>query len=323
MNLQQVYKNSLAHNIISNDVLHNRLHHAYMLVSPDKFKIERYATLVACDIFCVGKTPPCFNCLECQKIKNNNHGDTLFYPEKERLTVDESRKIAADIFLAPFESQRKVYIIKNFDNATIQAQNALLKTLEEPSKFVVFVLLVSNQDNVAITIKSRVKTIEEPPLSDEEIAQLLKGKKTSLDTQIGEMSEGNLTLAHEILANKEISNIIKLASDVFFKMSKSSQVAYYTDKFVKLKNHTNAILHQMMMVLNRFSIYLMNPAAVAEGELKQAFKGAETDYSIKIMEAIAGRITDAFKKLASNCGLVAVVDGLLMGILEEKYLGKK
>lgn len=328
MNLKHIYKNSHAYKVISSDILNNKLHHAYLLVCADSKKANEYAQLMACEVFCEQIGDACFKCLQCTKIINNTHSDIAIFPEKERLTVEESRKIASDIFLAPFESKYKVYIIKNFDNATIQAQNALLKTLEEPSPFAVFILVANSVNNVAITIKSRVKTINEKLLELNEIKQWIKNKKPTLSDEQLQMvamaSSGNLTVANEFLENSNISKILALVYDVLFTMKTTSDVLSYVDQTTRLKKDATILLDQLMIIINNYAIFLSNnDYGRVSSQLKQNFINNAKDYNLEVLEKITFHITQAYKKLSSHCSQNAVFDTLYINILEEKFLNKK
>lgn len=328
MDLKHIYKKSHAHNIFKNDNENKMLNHAYMLVCADKIITDEYAKFMACEVFCEQQDAPCFQCLNCTKILNGTHSDIAVFPEKERLTVEESRKITSDVFLAPFESKYKVYIIKNFDNATLQAQNALLKTLEEPSSFAIFILIASNINNVAITIKSRVKTVTERLLDIAEIHSIIKSKKPALNNEqmqlISMACNGNLSVANQFLENTNISSILTLANDILFKMQTTAHVLQYVNKTVALKKDIDKLLDQLLMLVNNYAIFLTNNNdTVINRQLKENFTNHAKHYNFTVLEKITRHINLAYKKLASHCAHTAVFDTLYISILEEKFLNKK
>ncbi len=326
MNLEHIYKKSLTHQILRNDISYSMLHHAYMIVSTDKIKINEYAKLMACEVFCANNNKPCLECFECKKVLHGTHSDIAVYPDKERLTVEESRKIASDIFIAPFESKHKVYIIENFDNATLQSQNALLKTLEEPTSFVIFILLVNNENNVATTIKSRVKTITERLIEKEDLINIFSVKTNFKSEELQTLcvaSNGNLTVAKEYLENANISKILSLVSDVFFEMKKSSDVLHHVERALKFKgDDMPTFLDQMLILINNYAIFLTNKDNIKDSDLTKYFIQNASDYSPKVLEKISKHINTAYKKLESHCGQTAIFDSLFMSILEEKFLYK-
>lgn len=104
----------------------------------------------------------CGMCAACKKAEANTHPDIITVePEtgKKAISVDVIRKMREDAFILPNEADGKVYIIKQADTLQDYAQNALLKILEEPPKYVTFILLVSSKATLLETVLSRVSVI--------------------------------------------------------------------------------------------------------------------------------------------------------------------
>lgn len=104
----------------------------------------------------------CGMCAACKKADANTHPDIITVePEngKKAISVDVIRKMREDAFILPNEADGKVYIIKQADTLQDYAQNALLKILEEPPRYVTFILLVSSKATLLETVLSRVSVI--------------------------------------------------------------------------------------------------------------------------------------------------------------------
>jgi hypothetical protein len=101
----------------------------------------------------------CGVCEACRKAEKNTHPDIIFAePESDgaqSFHIDKVREIIDGLYLSPNESEKKVYIIKDMQNMTQQGQNALLKSLEEPPPFVIFIITAANLDLILETVKSR------------------------------------------------------------------------------------------------------------------------------------------------------------------------
>ena len=111
---------------------------------------------------------PCGNCSLCHKILSDNSPDVRYIrreKDKTGLGVDAIRFLSGDIAIAPNDSDQKVYIIENADTMTVQAQNALLLTLEEPPAYAMFFLLCENATLLLETIRSRAPVFRMEPLS--------------------------------------------------------------------------------------------------------------------------------------------------------------
>ena len=158
MELKHIYLKSQLHRVVLGDLKAGMLSHCYLLSGADEIVVNTFARLVAKEIFCVSKNGICDECLNCKKVSHNNMVDLITYPKGDKgLVVDDINEIVSDAFVRPVEAEYKIYILKNFDDATIQAQNKILKTLEEPPKNIIFILTTTNIDLVLPTILSGQK----------------------------------------------------------------------------------------------------------------------------------------------------------------------
>lgn len=121
----------------------------------------------------------CGRCKSCLQAESGNHPDIHYIShEKFNIRVDEIREqLNNDIQIKPYSSPYKVYIIPDAQRMNEQAQNALLKTLEEPPAYAVIILLCDNASSLLPTITSRCITLQMKPISKEEIADYLMKKK--------------------------------------------------------------------------------------------------------------------------------------------------
>ena len=145
-----------------------RLSHAYMLVSPAGEKRNAAAQKLAASLLCGGDEPPCGECRDCRKALAGIHPDVIRVerqrddkgkPRRE-IYVDQIRAVTADAVIAPNEAQRKVYILDDADCMNPQAQNALLKALEDPPGHACFILCTASADALLPTVRSRVVRLD-------------------------------------------------------------------------------------------------------------------------------------------------------------------
>ena len=125
---------------------------------------------------------PCGVCEGCRKVLEDISPDviTIGREGKATLGVDAIRRVKETVYLAPGESDVKVYIIEDAETMTPQAQNALLLTLEEPPAYVLFILLCNGVENLLETIRSRAPVLHTAPVSDDLIKKYLTSHKKSL-----------------------------------------------------------------------------------------------------------------------------------------------
>lgn len=156
----------------------DRVSHAYMFIGPPGVGKRLAAVNFAKAINCLDRKEgePCGSCAQCKKIDSANHPDVLvFSPLKDDsgFGIDKIRALTKDIGLRPYEAKRKVYILDGADSMTQEAQNALLKTLEEPPSDSIMILIVKNPDAVFSTIQSRAKKVKFFPLSAQVVKDIL------------------------------------------------------------------------------------------------------------------------------------------------------
>lgn len=175
-----------------------RISHAYILNgeagSGKKMLADIFATALQCEEH---GNDPCGTCKSCLQADSGNHPDIIKVThEKASISVEDIRtQLNADIEIKPYSSRHKIYIIDDADKMTEQAQNALLKTIEEPPAYAVIMLLVTNINKLLPTILSRCVTLNLKPVSVELIADyLMKEYQVSdYDAHISaRFSQGNL-----------------------------------------------------------------------------------------------------------------------------------
>ena len=148
-----------------------RMSHAYMLVGPEGPERDAAARRLAAAMLCQDENAPCGVCRDCRKALEGVHPDVALVAreqgEKERrkeILVGQIRRMTADAQLSPNEAARKVYIIDEAERMNFQAQNALLKALEDPPGHACFILCAAAPDGLLPTVRSRCVRAEDPGL---------------------------------------------------------------------------------------------------------------------------------------------------------------
>lgn len=156
--------------------------HAYLFLggagAGKRLIANTFAKALQCES---GGNMPCGHCRSCIAFEHGNHPDVLYIrPKAEKkghLIEDIREQILETVEIKPYQYEKKIYIIEQADTLNVQSQNALLKTLEEPPAYAVFLLLAERGDAFLQTIRSRVVTMELRPLSEELVAAYLQEKK--------------------------------------------------------------------------------------------------------------------------------------------------
>ena len=193
--------------IIKNEIINNRISHAYLFSGPrgtgKTTTAKIIAKLVNCDNLVDGEA--CDKCESCLNFKNNN--DVVEIDAASNNGVDEIRELRDKVNLVPSNGKYKVYIIDEVHMLTTQAFNALLKTLEEPPAHAIFILATTELHKIPLTVASRCQKFQFSKISNEEIVKRLKNivKQENINInddilyEIGRLSDGGLRDAINML----------------------------------------------------------------------------------------------------------------------------
>lgn len=154
-----------------------RIAHAFLLSGPHGTGKRTCANYLTQTILCASPQAPCGQCPACKKVLAGLHPDVHVVGEEEKsISVDSIRALRDQLALRPFEADRHIALIPRADRMTAQAQNALLKTLEEPAGGNVFFLLTDQPGAMLPTIVSRCRRLRFSPVSVEACAEILAEK---------------------------------------------------------------------------------------------------------------------------------------------------
>lgn len=200
---------------MKNAIEQKKLSHAYIVNgqrgSGKKLLSRLFAMTLQCES---GMNEPCGTCRSCMQTKNGNQPDiiTVTHEKPSSISVDEIREqLNGDILIKPYSSPYKIYIIPEADLMTVQAQNALLKTLEEPPEYAIIFLLTENADNLLATIRSRCVMLKLRNIKDKLVKKYLMEELKVPDYQAelcAAFAQGNIGRA-TMLAKSEHFNEIK------------------------------------------------------------------------------------------------------------------
>ena len=140
--------------------------HFYLICGPEGSGKHTLARLLAAAILCGKADSPCGRCNPCRKVFDGNHPDfiTVTDPEHKNIAVRIVREIRDDMFIRPNEAEHKIYLFAQ--DLGIEGQNALLKVLEEPPAYGVFLLLTDNPEKILPTVRSRCTELNLTALPD-------------------------------------------------------------------------------------------------------------------------------------------------------------
>ncbi len=215
---------------------------AYLISGPAHIGKTTLARTLALALNCESKTDrPDRLCRSCQLIQNDHHPDVqVIEPDGSRIKIDQVRAVQHDLALSPVEGKFRVAIFNQFELATIEAQNALLKTLEEPPSYAVLIVLASDPELLLPTIVSRCQLITLRPLTVAQVrAALIDQWKVEADRAnlLAHLSGGRLGWAINAATDRSIMETRSKLLDDLVQLLKSDRVARFA--YAEDSTHTD------------------------------------------------------------------------------------
>ena len=308
------YKDSNVYKIISADVANHMISHAYMLTGKDIKLLDEFSKLMTKQILCNFQDETL-----CRRIDNNNYPDVKTYPlpDKKNIVVDDVKEIIDDSMIYPYEGSKKIYILKNLEESLASSQNKLLKTLEEPSSSVIFILVSASQYKILPTIRSRcnILKVEEP--SKEDIIKYVKdlGKDQKTAEEIVDLSSGSLANVHKLLEDEEFSKMQRSMINIFRNMNSSADLLFYSGEVMNFGSRLEDVFDEFLSLIRDLMVL---KAGGRVGESKNGILGCEKKFTAKALNELSKLIVEEKQKLKANCNPNGVVENFLMKILEVK-----
>lgn len=244
------FKNIIGHKQViqhlKSAIMLEKISHAYIINgevgSGKKLIASTFAMTLQCE---TENDEPCGKCKSCMQSNNHNHPDIIWVAHEKpgSIGVDDIRgQLNNDIVIKPYSSKYKIYIIDEADKLTIQAQNALLKTLEEPPAYAVIILLTTNHEALLSTILSRCITLNLKVVEDELIRTFLMEEKQIPDYK------ANISVA---FAQGNVGKAIKLASTQDFDQLRE-------DTFSMLRNMADMEIYEVIEYIKKIAENKLN-----------------------------------------------------------------
>ena len=184
--------------------------HAYILTGETGMGRKSLANAFAMTLLCEkGKSEPCMECHACKQVMSSNHPDLISVGHEKPGSLGVvvfCVQINDTIMIRPYSSYYKIYIVDEAEKMTVQAQNALLKTIEEPPAYAIIMLLTTNQEAFLPTILSRCVQLKLKPLKDSVVKSYLMGSlgiKESRADIYAAFARGNLGRAIHLASSEE------------------------------------------------------------------------------------------------------------------------
>ena len=292
----EIIGNEPIKNELKRAVDENKVSHSYMFVGIEGIGKQMIAKEFAQIVLCTNEEEKgCHQCKSCVEFMSHNHPDFLYLePDGSSIKIEQIRYLQRKIQEKPIISNKKVYIINDADKMTAEAQNCLLKTLEEPPEYSTIILVGSNENAFLNTIKSRCMKISFQPIETKYIKQYMEETygMTNISQNMLDAFQGSIGKAIILKDKKEQYESIE---DMIEKLDKTDMT-----ELIKLGEPLYQSKDEIMNILDYINIIL----------LKLSKENAQYANCIDIIE-------DTKKRLNQNANYDMCIDNMIFNMWEE------
>ena len=298
MSFSNIIGNDNVKNILTKSLKNNTILHSYMFIGETgigkKMMANQFAKMILCNNF---NGEECNTCKSCVEFDSGNNPDYVYIePEGRNIKIEQIREMQIKVVEKPINSGKKIYIINDADLMTKEAQNCLLKTLEEPPEYIVIILIVNNENKMLTTIRSRCMKIHFDKIKDDEVKRFLKEKCNidNVNNSLLKMCDGSigkcLSISNKLEDYGELERIFSNLNTSLTSVINSAELLY------KNKDNINDYLDYINVIL-----YI---------------KSKENNNYLKYVNCIK-IVENTKKRLLSNSNYDMCIDYLLFNIWEE------
>ena len=277
-------------------ILENKVSHSYMFVGIEGIGKQIIAKEFARIVLCTNEQEKgCHQCKSCIEFMSHNHPDFLYLePDGNSIKIEQIRYLQRKIQEKPIISNKKVYIINDADKMTTEAQNCLLKTLEEPPEYGTIILIGSNENAFLNTIKSRCMKIAFQPIENEDIKQYMEKTYGMTDISLNMLEAFQGSIGKAILLKDKKEQYENIES-MIEKLNKTDMT-----ELIKLGEPLYQSKDEIMNILDYINIIL----------LRLAKENTQYANCIDIIE-------DTKKRLNQNANYDMCIDNMIFNMWEE------
>lgn len=307
--------------------------HAYLFEGDKGLFTCESAAYFAAALLCENQSgTPCGECASCIQAQSGNNPDIIRLSladitSKKSVGADEIRDIISDAYTRPFKSAKKIYIIEDGDMLTPQAQNAMLKILEEPPSYVVFILCVTNAELLLQTVRSRSRSVKFAPATDEQLAAYVRRKYPHMASRaefVAAFADGIYGRADSMCENEGLSIMREKALELVERLVGGSDeeaifetcAVFEEYKGTKGAADNTGILLELMLSYLTDALRIVNGAdnMLTNGDMRDRLFALCKKSSRGQLNFAAGRVLETKQMLARYVNFKAAVMRLATGL---------
>ena len=308
MYFEKIKGQNFAKKYLTNSIKSNMVSHAYMFEGPNGIGKNTMARELAAILL---EMENLFNSPDYIEIK----------PDGNSIKIAQIRKLQSDILVKPYKSY-KIYVIDEAQKMTVEAQNALLKTLEEPPKYAIIILITDNKESLLDTIKSRCEIIKFTPIPMQEVASYLtmNGIDSKRASLLANFSRGSMKKAIELseaeefhLMREEVQKYVEtfLNGNLIEIMDIQSSIEKYKDQITNVLDLLINYFRDIMMVKEN-----VDNSMIINLDRLIFVKNMSNKTTYSQLSKIIDIIEETKNKLRSNCNFNISIQVMTLNIYE-------
>ena len=308
MYFEKIRGQRFAKKYLSNSIKSNMISHAYMFEGPSGVGKNTMARELATTL------------LEMENLFNSPDYIEI-PPDGNSIMIAQIRKLQSDILVKPYKSY-KIYVIDEAQKMTVEAQNALLKTLEEPPKYAIIILITNNKESLLDTIKSRCEIIKFTPIPLVEVADYLTqtGVDKNRASLLANFSRGSMQKAIE-LSESEDFHIMRDEVQKYVETFLTGSMLDIMDIQSSIEKYKDNITNVLDLLVNYFRDIMMvkenvDSSMIINLDRLVFIKNMSTKITYSQLSKIIDIIEETKNKLRSNCNFNISIQVMTLNIYE-------
>ena len=301
--------------------------HSYLLEGGKGVGKKLLAKTFVKTLFCEkdGATEPCHKCTSCLMMETGNNPDYFeVVSSKASIGVDDIREqVVEQMKIKPYRSQYKIFMIPEADRMTIQAQNALLKTIEEPPSYGIVILHTENPGKIITTVHSRCARIRVLPLGNTLIEAYIKDQYSLNREQISlyaDFAGGSIGQAKIMIEDGEFWELRQKSVDYMIKLEKANLIDLYdlVEAIDKDRGNLPQVLdfwmiwYRDMLMMKKFR----SEEHLFYKDFKQQLLDRSQELSYNKINNNFYEVIKAKKRLSKNINVMLIIENLLLELKE-------
>ena len=308
MYFEKIKGQNFAKKYLTNSIKSNMVSHAYMFEGPNGIGKNTMARELAAILL---EMENLFNSPDYIEIK----------PDGNSIKIAQIRKLQSDILVKPYKSY-KIYVIDEAQKMTVEAQNALLKTLEEPPKYAIIILITDNKESLLDTIKSRCEIIKFTPIPMQEVASYLtmNGIDSKRASLLANFSRGSMKMAIELSESEEF-HLMREEVQKYVETFLNGNLIEIMDIQSSIEKYKDQITNVLDLLINYFRDIMMVKENVDNSMIINLdrlifVKNMSNKTTYSQLSKIIDIIEETKNKLRSNCNFNISIQVMTLNIYE-------